>query len=168
MILISTEKEDKTAVISLISQLILDDSCKQIAILNELDVENDIKPIKKNKPIRKESIEKILDDLGMPRKLIGYRFVVDSIRLMVNKNVSKCQITKEIYPVVAFKNNTTAHKVERNIGNAIEMMYLKGDLRKIETIFKQSYQYRIGRPSNFEFIYTLSEKIRGSKNEDSN
>ena len=69
-------------------------------------------------------------------------------------------ITKELYPEIASKYNTTVSRVERAIRHAIEVSWNRGDWNLMEEIFGHSVDIDKAKPTNSEFIVTISDKLR--------
>ena len=68
-------------------------------------------------------------------------------------------ITKELYPDLSIKFNTSITRVERAIRHAIEVSWLRGDIDLMEEIFGQSVDIDRAKPTNSEFIITLADKL---------
>lgn len=69
-------------------------------------------------------------------------------------------ITKELYPEIANRFDTTVSRVERAIRHAIEVSWNRGDIDLMEEIFGHSVDYDRAKPTNSEFIVTVSDKLR--------
>ena len=69
-------------------------------------------------------------------------------------------ITKELYPELANKYNTTVSRVERSIRHAVEVSWNRGDLKLMENIFGHSVDIDRAKPTNSEFIVTIADKLR--------
>ena len=69
-------------------------------------------------------------------------------------------ITKELYPEIAKRFDTTVSRVERAIRHAIEVSWNRGDIDLMEEIFGHSVDYDRAKPTNSEFIVTVSDKLR--------
>lgn len=69
-------------------------------------------------------------------------------------------ITKELYPEIASRFDTTVSRVERAIRHAIEVSWNRGDIDLMEEIFGHSVDYDRAKPTNSEFIVTVSDKLR--------
>ena len=69
-------------------------------------------------------------------------------------------ITKEIYPEIALKFNTTSSRVERAIRHAIEISWIRGDLKLMENIFGNSIDFERSRPTNSEFLTTIADRLK--------
>ncbi|MDD3048737.1 MAG: sporulation initiation factor Spo0A C-terminal domain-containing protein [Bacilli bacterium] len=105
-----------------------------------------------------QNLTSLLHDLGIPSHLNGYLYLKESI-LILSLQTKKIYITKEIYPLVALKYNTTPSRVERSIRTAIEIGSNRGNLKLIEEIFGYSISYKKTKPTNSEFIFTLVDKL---------
>ena len=69
-------------------------------------------------------------------------------------------ITKELYPGISNKFNTSIQRVERAIRHAIEVAWLRGDIDLMEEIFGHSVDIDRAKPTNSEFIVTIADKLR--------
>ena len=69
-------------------------------------------------------------------------------------------ITKELYPEIADKYDTTTSRVERAIRHAIEVSWSRGDYDLMESLFGHSVDYDRAKPTNSEFIATVADKLR--------
>ncbi len=106
------------------------------------------------------SITNILHSLGVPSHIKGYQYIRDSIYLMYKKPSLVGGITKELYPEIANRYETTASRVERAIRHAIEISWNRGDYDLMEEIFGHSVDYDKAKPTNSEFIATIADKLR--------
>ena len=69
-------------------------------------------------------------------------------------------VTKELYPSVAKKYNTTSSRVERAIRHAIEVAWDRGKSQEIDKYFGYTININKGKPTNSEFIALISDKLR--------
>ena len=69
-------------------------------------------------------------------------------------------ITKELYPEVAHKYDTTVSRVERAIRHAIEVSWNRGSWDLMENIFGHSIDIDKAKPTNSEFIVTIADKLK--------
>ena len=69
-------------------------------------------------------------------------------------------ITKELYPELASKYNTTVSRVERSIRHAVEVSWNRGDIKLMENIFGHSVDIDRAKPTNSEFIVTVADKLK--------
>ena len=106
------------------------------------------------------SITKLLHELGIPSHIKGYQYIRDGISIIYNRPETIGGITKELYPELASKYNTTISRVERAIRHAIEVSWNRGDLDIMEEIFGHSVDIDKAKPTNSEFIVTIADKLR--------
>ena len=106
------------------------------------------------------SITKMLHALGIPSHIKGYEYIRESIYLMYNNPSLLGAITKELYPEIAIKFDTTTSRVERAIRHAIEVSWSRGDYDLMEEIFGHSVDYDRAKPTNSEFIATIADKLK--------
>lgn len=111
-----------------------------------------------NPDIKKE-LSKILHDLGIPSNIKGYEYVRDAIIRLYN-DPEMTSITKDLYPEIANKYDTSTSKVERAIRHAIEVSSNRGDIELMEEIFGHSVDMDKAKPTNSEFIVTLADKLK--------
>ena len=109
------------------------------------------------------TISNLLHSLGMPSHIKGYQYIRESILMMYDNPDMVGGITKEIYPEIADKYDTTSSRVERAIRHAIEVSWNRGDYDLMEEIFGNSVDYDRAKPTNSEFIATLADKLRVDK-----
>ena len=106
------------------------------------------------------SISKLLHDLGIPSHIKGYQFLRDAVKMLFDDSNIVGGITKELYPELANKYNTTVSRVERSIRHAVEVSWNRGDLKLMENIFGHSVDIDRAKPTNSEFIVTIADKLR--------
>lgn len=108
----------------------------------------------------KHDITTILHSLGIPSHIKGYSYIRDGISLLYSNPSLIGAITKEIYPEIADKYDTTSSRVERAIRHAIEVSWSRGDYDLMESLFGHSVDYDRAKPTNSEFIATVADKLR--------
>ena len=106
------------------------------------------------------SITKILHELGIPSHIKGYQYIREGISILYERPEVIGGITKELYPDIAKKFNTTVSRVERAIRHAIEVSWNRGDWDLMEEIFGHSVDIDKAKPTNSEFIVTVADKLR--------
>ena len=106
------------------------------------------------------SITKILHELGIPSHIKGYQYIRDGIGIIFERPETIGGITKELYPELANKYDTTVSRVERAIRHAIEVSWNRGDWDLMEEIFGHSVDIDKAKPTNSEFIVTIADKLR--------
>lgn len=106
------------------------------------------------------SITKILHELGIPSHIKGYQYIREGIGIIYEHPETIGGITKELYPELADKFDTTVSRVERAIRHAIEVSWNRGDWDLMEEIFGHSVDIDKAKPTNSEFIVTIADKLR--------
>lgn len=101
-----------------------------------------------------------LNELGVPPHFKGYHYLVDAIRLVVYDLTLLHTVTKDLYPTIARRHNTSAERVERAIRNAIEVTMTRGNLDEIQRVFGYLLDVGKGKPSNSSFIGRLADQVR--------
>ena len=109
--------------------------------------------------IEKE-ISRLLHSLGIPSHIRGYQYIRESVYMMYENPDMIGGITKQIYPEIAMRFDTTASRVERAIRHAIEVSWARGDYELMEELFGHSVDYDRSKPTNSEFIATLADNLR--------
>lgn len=106
------------------------------------------------------SISKMLHDLGIPSHIKGYQFLRDAVSMIFENPDIIGGITKELYPELASRYDTTVSRVERAIRHAVEISWNRGDIDLMEKIFGHSVDIDRAKPTNSEFIVTIADKLR--------
>lgn len=133
-----------------------DEAKKTVSILDT----NEIK-INKNEPVDLESeITSIIHEIGVPAHIKGYMYLREAISMVVNDIELLSAVTKELYPSIAKKYNTTASRVERAIRHAIEVAWSRGQVDTINKLFGYTIHNDKGKPTNSEFIAMVADKLR--------
>lgn len=108
-------------------------------------------------------VTKLLHSLGVPSHIKGYTYIRESILKMYEDPDLIGAITKELYPAIAEKYDTTSSRVERAIRHAIEISWNRGDYDLMDEIFGHSVDFDKSKPTNSEFIATIADKLRMEK-----
>ena len=106
------------------------------------------------------SITKMLHELGIPSHIKGYQYIREAVNIIFENPSVIGGITKELYPQLAHKFNTTTSRVERAIRHAIEVSWNRGNLDFMEEIFGYSVDIDKAKPTNSEFMVTIADKLR--------
>lgn len=122
-------------------------------------------PVKVQIPVRKLDVEvtNIIHQMGVPAHVKGYQYLRDSIIMVVNEVNLLGAVTKELYPMIAEKYNTTASRVERAIRHAIELAWDRGNIEMMNRFFGYTINLERGKPTNSEFIAMVADKLRIGK-----
>ena len=106
------------------------------------------------------TVTEILHQIGVPAHIKGYHYLRDSIMMCVLHPEIINAVTKELYPSVAGKYETTPSRVERAIRHAIEVAWDRGDVDVLNSYFGYTIQGSRGKPTNSEFIAMISDRLR--------
>ncbi|MGH4117387.1 sporulation transcription factor Spo0A [Clostridium sp.] len=105
-------------------------------------------------------ITNIMHEIGIPAHIKGYMFAREAISMVVNDVELLSAVTKELYPLIGEKFNTTASRVERAIRHSIEVAWNRGQIETINKIFGYSISSGKAKPTNSEFIAMVADKLR--------
>ena len=118
-------------------------------------------PAVKQGPMDLETeITNIIHEIGVPAHIKGYMYLREAITMVVNDMELLSAVTKELYPSIAKKYNTTASRVERAIRHAIEVAWDRGQIEAINKLFGYTIHNDKGKPTNSEFIAIIADKLR--------
>ena len=105
-------------------------------------------------------ITNIIHEIGVPAHIKGYMYLREAITMVVNDMELLSAVTKELYPSIAKKYNTTASRVERAIRHAIEVAWNRGKMETLENLFGYTIHTGKGKPTNSEFVALIADRIR--------
>ncbi len=110
-----------------------------------------------------EAVVKCLKELGVPQHLGGYKYLISAICYKY-KNPEVTSVTKVLYPMIAKQFGSTPSRVERSIRHAIESSWTNGSTEKQHKLFGYAISDSKGKPTNFQFIETISNELKLSIN----
>ena len=127
-----------------------------------LHLKGSCQPSAGGKPVASHSIQgqsieiqvtDILHQIGVPAHIKGYHYLRDSILMSIENPEIINAVTKQLYPAVAKKYETTSSRVERAIRHAIEVAWDRGDVDILNSLFgyyhphqpRKAHQQRIHR-----------------------
>jgi len=105
-------------------------------------------------------ITNIIHEIGIPAHIKGYFYIREAISMVINDVELLSAVTKELYPSIASKYNTTPSRVERAIRHAIEVAWNRGCVDTLNSLFGYTTTKDRGKPTNSEFIAMISDKLR--------
>ena len=121
----------------------------------------EISPEKKKDQENLEAlVTNVIHEVGVPAHIKGYQYLREAIMMVVNNIDIINQITKQLYPDIANKYETTPSRVERAIRHAIEVAWTRGQADTVESIFGYTISAAKGKPTNSEFIAMIADKLR--------
>ena len=107
-----------------------------------------------------EIARSLLIELGIPEHILGSRYLIKAIELVVEDKSLIDSITKRLYPAVAQCFDTTGSRVERAIRHAVELAWDRGDIGVLEKYFGYTISITKGKPTNSEFIARCASIVR--------
>jgi two-component system response regulator (stage 0 sporulation protein A) len=107
-----------------------------------------------------QKVTNILHEIGVPAHIRGYHYMREAIMMAVNDMDVLNYITKELYPTIAQKMNTTSSRVERAIRHALEVAWSRGKIDAIDNLFGYTINNHKGKPTNSEFIALIADRLR--------
>lgn len=105
-------------------------------------------------------VTNLIHQMGVPAHIKGYQYLRNAIILVIEDVSLLGAITKELYPAIAAKYNTTPSRVERAIRHAIELAWERGNVDMMTRFFGYTISIERGKPTNSEFIAMVSDRLR--------
>ena len=105
-------------------------------------------------------ITNIMHTVGIPARVKGYQYIREAILLFINNTGSCNKITKDIYPEIAKKFNSTPSRVERAIRHALEISWNNNKSNVSSLVFGSPIVFYDKRPTNSEFIASIADKLQ--------
>ncbi|NLJ76222.1 MAG: sporulation transcription factor Spo0A [Peptococcaceae bacterium] len=106
------------------------------------------------------SVTNIIHEMGVPAHIKGYHYLRDAILMVIGEVGLLGAVTKELYPMIAQKFQTTPSRVERAIRHAIELAWDRGNVEMMAKFFGYTINLERGKPTNSEFIAMVADKLR--------
>ena len=106
-----------------------------------------------------EQITNLFLTLGIPAHIKGYVYLRTAVHMVLENRDILNRITKELYPGVAQRFDTSASKVERAMRHAIEVAWSRGRLDTVNKMYGYKVFDALDKPTNGEFISCVAEKI---------
>lgn len=106
-----------------------------------------------------EKVTAIFLVAGIPAHIKGYHYLREGIRMVYRDPTLINRITKELYPGIAKKFNTSASKVERAIRHSIEVAWTRGKIENLNSLFGYNIYGKNDKPTNGEFIALVADKL---------
>ena len=126
-------------------------------------------PIKSLEPVRvgstghgqslDERLSSLFLTIGIPAHIKGYQFLREAVKMVIDNPDVINRITKELYPGIGRRFNTTASKVERAIRHAIEVAWSRGRIETLNRAFGCKVASKEDKPTNGEFVAMIADKL---------
>ncbi len=104
-------------------------------------------------------VTRLLRSVGVPPNVRGYRYLREAILRVIEDPDLMEAVTKELYPAVGSRFNTTAARVERAMRHAIESAHDRGSGDLLGTRFGYAVDSSRGKPTNSEFIALIADLV---------
>ena len=117
----------------------------------------------KSVPITRDietEVTNMIHEIGVPAHIKGYQYLREAIMMAIEDMDILNAITKQLYPEISKKFDTTPSRVERAIRHAIEVAWSRGKMDTIDKIFGYSINTGKGKPTNSEFIALIADRLR--------
>jgi two-component system response regulator (stage 0 sporulation protein A) len=105
-------------------------------------------------------VTNLIHQMGVPAHVRGYQYIRDAILMVVDETSLLGAVTKELYPAIAEKYDTTPSRVERAIRHAIELAWDRGNVELMNKFFGYTIDVERGKPTNSEFIAMVADRLR--------
>ncbi len=105
-------------------------------------------------------VTKTIHSVGVPANIKGYQYLRDAIIMSIKETELINAVTKQLYPRVANRHNTSPSRVERAIRHAIEVACIRGNEEELYKLFGYTVSNNKGKPTNSEFIAMIADKLR--------
>ena len=116
---------------------------------------------------REQSLDERLGSLfltlGIPAHIKGYQYLRTGVKMAVENPAVVNRITKELYPGIAARFDTTASKVERAMRHAIDVAWSRGRLDAVNSMYGYKVLSADDKPTNGEFIALIADKVSAKK-----
>lgn len=110
-------------------------------------------------PSMDEKLAGLFLTIGIPAHIKGYAFLREAVKMVVENPDIINRITKELYPGIGKRFNTSASKVERAIRHAIEVAWSRGRIDTLNKAFGCKVATKEDKPTNGEFIAMIADKL---------
>ena len=110
-------------------------------------------------PTIDEKLASLFLTIGIPAHIKGYAFLREAVKMVIENPDVINRITKELYPGIGKRFNTSASKVERAIRHAIEVAWSRGRIDTLNKAFGCRVATKEDKPTNGEIIAMIADKL---------
>ena len=103
-----------------------------------------------------EQIMSLLLKMGIPPNVLGYQFLLEGIKKVIDRRELINSITKKLYPEIASQFNTSTSQVERAIRHAIVIAGRHGEINSVLRFETKDNNKSF---SNSEFIAIVADRM---------
>lgn len=108
----------------------------------------------------KHRISEIMNIFNFNNCMQGYNYIRDSIFMAVTQMNRKYNFSKDVYPAIAEKYETSSTSVERAVRVAISNSWKRTNENVRKMFFNQNSLKNCKKPTNSEFILIIADYIR--------
>ena len=101
------------------------------------------------------TVQSLLLNIGFPQHVYGYKYIIYALELIDEKPDILHHITKELYPEIAKRFDSTPARVERGIRTALQITWHYGNTPLLHTIFGHTIRPNKNIPTNTQFLAGL-------------
>lgn len=98
--------------------------------------------------------------IGIPPNKLGYRFLRESIRLVLQDDSLQHRLMHGLYPMVAERFHTSVYCVEHSMRCAITAAWNRGRPELVEKLLGRGVITAYDKPTNGEMIALVAENLR--------
>ncbi len=107
-----------------------------------------------NKEYRKDmelykNVSKILSSFGIKSTQLGFKYIIESIRLINIYGLYNYSLSEDVYPVISKWYNVSTSSVEHNIRNSIESSWKR---YTEDSHQKSGMSFFLRKPTNLKFL----------------
>jgi len=150
---------EKGAAYYIVKPFNFDTLTKRLLEIFDIDSDKIYQTERKKNNLLEEKISNIFITVGIPPHIKGYGYLREGVKMAIKTPAIINNITKQLYPMIGEKYETTASKVERAIRHAIEVAWNRGRIESINTVFGVRAYVGSEKPTNGEFIALVADKL---------
>lgn len=105
-------------------------------------------------------IDALCIKVGIPIHIQGYAYICEAVQMVVCQPDIINRITRELYPGIASRYETSSSKVERSIRHAVSVLWQRGRVDAINQIFGFPVCAHEKKLTNGEFIALLANRCK--------
>ena len=98
--------------------------------------------------------------IGIPANQMGYRFLRESVRLVLQNPSLQHRLMRGLYPQVAEQFHTSVYCVEHSMRCAITSAWNRGRPELVEKLLGRGVMTAYDKPTNGELIALVAENLR--------
>ena len=119
-----------------------------------------------NEKTLENEIRNIIAELGVRYANAGFKYIIEGVSYLCSKqnekDYTKISMTKELYPHIAKKFNSTPSRVERAIRHEVSCIHTRGNIEKYTQIFP-FWDLQKDNITNSNFLFGLAYFISKKK-----